>query len=63
VRKRGMQKLQTAEMRFLSSAEVSRLDNIRKCDIRKDLRVFSMNARIRRYTQNWLEHVERMEEG
>jgi hypothetical protein len=64
MRKRGMQKLQTVEMRFLRSLKVyTGLDNIRKYDIRKELAVFATNARIRRYRQNCLEYVERMKEG
>jgi hypothetical protein len=31
--------------------------------IRNELGVFSVNDRIRRYRQDWLEHVERMEGG
>jgi hypothetical protein len=41
----------------------TRPDKIRNKDIRKELGVFSINDRIRRYRQDWLEHVERMEEG
>jgi hypothetical protein len=59
-----MQKIQSAEMRFLRSAKgCTRLDTIRNEDIRKELGVFSVNDRIRRYRQDWLEHAERMEEG
>jgi hypothetical protein len=51
-------------MRFLGSVKGhTRLDKIRNEDIRKELGVFSVNDRIRRYRQDWLEHVERMEEG
>jgi predicted nucleic acid-binding Zn-ribbon protein len=57
-------KLQAAETRFLRSVKGrTRLDKIRNEDIRKELRVFSINDRIRRYRQDSLEHVERMEEG
>jgi hypothetical protein len=64
MRKRGMQKLQTAEMRFLRYVNgYTGLGNIRKDNINKELGVFSLNARIIRYIQNWFEHVERMEEG
>jgi hypothetical protein len=41
----------------------TRLDKTRNEDIRKELGVFSINYRIGRYRQDWLEHVERMEEG
>jgi hypothetical protein len=41
----------------------TRLHKIRNEDIGKELGVFSINDRIRRYRQDWLEHVERMEEG
>jgi hypothetical protein len=46
-----------------SVKQCTRLDKIRNEDIRKELGVFSINDRIRRYRQDWLEHVERMEEG
>jgi hypothetical protein len=60
--KKDMQKIQAAEMRFLRSVKGrTRLDKIKNKDIRKELGVFSINARIRRYRQDWLEHVERME--
>jgi hypothetical protein len=63
MRKRDMQKLQAVEMRFLRSVKgCTRLDKIRNEDIRKELGVFSINDRTRRYRQDWLEHVERMEE-
>jgi hypothetical protein len=63
-RERDMQKLGTAEMRFLRSVRGgTRLDEVRNECIRKELRVFSVNDRIRRYRQDWLEHVERIEEG
>jgi hypothetical protein len=43
-----MQKLQAAEMRFLSSVkESTKLDKIRNEDIRKELGVFSISDRIR----------------
>jgi hypothetical protein len=55
---------QAAEMRFLRSVKgCTRLDKIWNEDIRKELGVFSINDRIRRYRQDWLEHVERMKEG
>jgi hypothetical protein len=64
MRKRDMQTLQAAEMRFLRSVKgYTRPDKIRNEDIRKELGLFSVNDRIRRYRQDWLEHVERMDEG
>jgi hypothetical protein len=64
MRKRDAQTLQAAEMRFLRSVKgCTRLDKIRNEDIRKELGMFSINDRIRRYRQDWLEHVEKMEEG
>jgi hypothetical protein len=39
------------------------LIKIRNEDMRKELGVFSVNDRIRRYRQDWLEHVESMAEG
>jgi hypothetical protein len=64
MRKRDTQTLQAAEMRFLRSVKgYTRLDKIRNEDIRKELGVFSINDRIRRYRRDWLEHVERMQEG
>jgi hypothetical protein len=57
-------KRQAAETRFLRSVKgCTRLDKIRNGDIRKELGVFSITDRIRRYRQDWLEHVARMEEG
>jgi hypothetical protein len=62
--KRGTQKVQPKEMRFLRSVKgCTRLDKIRKEDIRKELGVFSIDDRIRRYRQDCLQHVERTEEG
>jgi hypothetical protein len=64
MRKRDMHELRAAEMRFLRSVRgCTRLDKISNEDIRKELGVFLINDRIRRYRQDWLEHVERMEEG
>jgi hypothetical protein len=37
-------------------------DKVRNADVRKELRVFSVNGRIRR-RQVWLEHLKKMEEG
>jgi hypothetical protein len=39
------------------------MDEIRNEDMRKEPGVFSTNDRIRRYRQDWLEHVESMAEG
>jgi hypothetical protein len=56
--------LQTAEIRFLRSVKgYTRPNKFRNEEKRKPLGVFSVNDRIRRYRQGWLEHVERMEEG
>jgi hypothetical protein len=64
MRKRDMQKPQAVEMRFLRSIKGStRLNKIRNEEMWKELGVFSINDRIRRYRQDWLEHVEMMEEG
>jgi hypothetical protein len=64
MQKRDMQKPQAAEMRFLRSVKgCTRLDKIRNKDTRKELGVFSINDIIRRHRQDWLEHVERTEEG
>jgi hypothetical protein len=61
---RDIQKLQAEEMQFLRSVKgYTRLDKIRNEGIRKELEVFLINDRIRRNRQDWLEHVERMEEG
>jgi hypothetical protein len=61
-RKETCKKPQAAEMRFLRSVKgCTRLDKIRKEDIRKELGVFSINDRIRRYKQDWLEYVDRIE--
>jgi hypothetical protein len=58
MRKSGMQKLRAAEMRFLRSVKgCTRLDKIRNEDMRKELGVFSINDRNRRYGQDWLEDV------
>jgi hypothetical protein len=46
-----------------SRASCTRLDKIRNVVIRKELGVFSTNDRIRGYRQDWLETVERLEEG
>jgi hypothetical protein len=63
-KKRGMQKLQTAEMGFLRSVNgCTRLDKTRNDDTRKPLRVLSVNDGIRRYREDLPEHVERVEEG
>jgi hypothetical protein len=40
-----------------------KLYKIRNKDIMKKMGVFSMIHRIRRYRQDWLEHVEEAEEG
>jgi hypothetical protein len=59
-----MKKLHTAEMRFLTSVKgCTRLDKIRNKDTRKELGVSSINGGIRTYRQDWLQHVEGMEEG
>lgn len=51
-------------MKFLRSVKgCTRLDNIRNEGIRKEFGVFSINDRIRRHRQDWLEQVGRMEEG
>jgi hypothetical protein len=51
-------------MRFLRSVKgCTRLDKTRNKGIRKELGVFSMNGRISKFRQDWLQHVERMEEG
>jgi hypothetical protein len=64
MRKRYKQKLQAAEMRFLRYVKgCTRLDKIRNKDIRKEFGVFSINDRIRKDRQDWLEHAERMDEG
>jgi hypothetical protein len=51
--RRGMQKLQAAEMRFLRSVKgCIRLDKIGNEDIRKELGVFPINDKMRRYRQD-----------
>jgi hypothetical protein len=63
MRKRDTQEPQAAETRFLRSVKRrTGPDKIRNEDTRKELGVFSINDRIRRYRQDWLEHVERTEE-
>jgi hypothetical protein len=60
VRRREMQKLQTAEMRFLRSVkDCTRQDKVRNADVWEEVGVFSANGRIRR-RQVWLEHMEGM---
>jgi ribosomal protein L15E len=64
MRKTDTQKLKTVGMQFLRSVtRCTRLDKIRKEGIRKEPGVFSINERIRRHRKDWLEHMERMEEG
>jgi hypothetical protein len=49
--KRDTQKIQAAEMRILKSAKrCTRLEKIRNEDIRKELKMFSINDRIRTYS-------------
>jgi hypothetical protein len=57
-------KITNSKTAFLRSAKgCTRLDKIGNDDMRKELGMSLMNDRIGRYKQDWLGHVERMEEG
>ena len=59
--RREESRLQSAEMWFLRAVKgCTRLDRIRNDDIRAELRMQPLNAKIKSYRNRWKEHVERM---
>jgi len=59
--KRGMTRLEAAEMRFLRSVTgYTRLDKIRKEVISKELEISGIQDVRLKYKQNWINHLERM---
>jgi len=60
--KRGMTRLEAAEMRFLRSVTgYTRLDRIRSKVIRKELEISGIQDVRLKYEQNWINHLERMD--
>ena len=60
--KRDMTRLEAAEMRFLRSVTgYIRLDKIRSEVIRKELDISRIQDVILKYKQNWINHLERMD--
>jgi len=58
--KRDMTRLEAAEMRFLRSVKgYTRLDKIRSEVIRKELEISGTQDVKSKYTQNWINHLER----
>jgi hypothetical protein len=56
-----MNKIQTAEMRFLRKVKGgTRLNKIRNEDIRAELNVYSINERFTDYRNKWKDHINRM---
>jgi hypothetical protein len=57
-----MTRLEAAEMRFLRSVKgYTRLDKIRNEVIRKELKISGMQDVISKHKQNWINHIERMD--
>jgi hypothetical protein len=57
-----MTRLEAAEMRFLRSVkEYTRLDKIRNELIRKELEIFGIQDVRSKHKQNWINHLERMD--
>jgi uncharacterized Fe-S cluster-containing protein len=60
--KRDKTHLEAAEMRFLRSVTgYTRLDKIRSEVIRKELEIFGIQDMKLKYKQNWINHLERMD--
>ena len=52
------------EMRFLRAVKgCSRQDRIHNTAIREELRIFSINDKLREYRQGWLNHLDRMDDN
>jgi hypothetical protein len=61
--KRDMTGLEAAEMRFLRSVkEYTRLDKMRREVIRKELEMSGIQDVRAKYKQNWINHLERMDD-
>jgi len=59
---RDMTGLEDAEMRFLRSVTgYTRLDKIRSENIRQELEISGLQDVRRKYKQNWINHLERMD--
>jgi len=57
-----MTRLEAAEMRFLRSVKgYTRLDRIRSEVIRKELEICGIQEVKSKYKQNWINHLERMD--
>jgi len=60
--KRDMTGLEAADMRFLRSVKgYKRLEKIRSEVIRKELEIFGIKDVRAKYKQNWINHLERMD--
>jgi phage-related baseplate assembly protein len=60
--KRDVTVLEAAEMRFLRSVTgYTRLDKIRNEVIRKELEISGIQDMRLKYKQNWINHLERMD--
>jgi hypothetical protein len=56
-----MTRLEAEEMRFLSVKGYTILNKIRNEGIRKELEISGIQAVIAKYKQNWINHLERMD--
>ena len=57
-----MTRLKAAEMRFLRSVtRYTRLDKIRSEVVRKELEISGIQDVRSKYKQNWINHLERMD--
>ena len=56
-----MTRLEAAEMRFLSVKGYTRLDKIRNEIIIKELEISGIHDVRTKYKQNWINHLERMD--
>jgi hypothetical protein len=57
---RDINRIEAAEMRFLSSIKgYTRLDKIRSEVIRKELKIFGIQAVRSKHKKNWIGHRER----
>jgi len=60
--KRDMTRLEAAELRFIRSVKgYTRLDKIRSEVIRKELEISGIQGVRVKYKQNWINHLERMD--
>jgi hypothetical protein len=60
IKKKGISRIQSAEMKFLRSVKgCTRIDHIRNAEIRTELEIYAIQDKITEYRIRWSAHLQR----